>query len=221
MANKMESKNNYFYKDGRTLKEHYYCKICHNEISMESALYRTGLCKKHCYTKEIRKKMSLIKIGTVSWNKGLKNVQDPYWLGKSNKDVIAKHHIDGNKNNNTESNFLLIKQGEHRSLHWNGYKYLAIIGLVKNYIKYFCLKHKIVIDIEKNYSKVMHHLDCNRENNSSDNLMYLKDKKIHNKLHQEAYSYLVRKKRVNDYIRWFFLMKKENNQNLKVKEELK
>jgi len=211
--------NNPCFRGGITLKKHYYCKICNSEIAMISALYRRGLCRKCCFTKETKNKMSLAKLGTTSWNKGLKNVQKPYWLGKSNREVISKHHIDGNKKNNAKSNFLKIKQGEHRSLHWNGYKYLAKVNLIKDYIRDFCLKYQI-IDAQINDGKVIHHLDCNRENNNSSNLMYLKDKKIHNKLHQEAYLYLVGKNRVNDYIRWFFLMKKENNHNLKVKEEL-
>jgi len=58
----------------------------------------------------------------------------------------------------------------------------------------------------------MHHVDCNRDNDHSSNLLYLTDKSIHNKLHQEAYKYLVRRQIVNDYISWFFLRK--NNHQL-------
>ena len=109
-------------------------------------------------------------------------------------------------------NFLKIKQGEHRSLHWRGYEYLVKIGLVHKYFKHFCLKYKIIDKRDKVDSKVMHHIDCNRDNDYASNYMYLKDMKIHNKLHQEAYRYLVRLNKVNDYISWFFLQKKKKHQ---------
>jgi len=179
---------------------------------------RSKTLKGRKFSKETIEKMKKAQLGHIPWNKGLIGLNG-YWTGKSNKDIIVKHHIDGNKKNNNKLNFLKIKQGEHRSLHWNGYKYLTNIGLIKNYVKDFCLKYEINTKI--NRGKVVHHIDCNRENNNSNNLMYLKDKKIHNKMHQETYLYLVRINRVNDYIRWFFLMKKKNNQTLKVKEELK
>ena len=213
-----KGKNNPAYIDGRTLKK-YYCK-CGNEISLRTALYGKGTCRKCSRTDELKKKLRLFKSGKSTWNKGLKGVQKGYWTGKSNKDVIAKHHIDGNKKNNKESNFLELPQGEHRSLHWKGYEYLVIIGKVYDYLKEFILKYEIV-DTKIDDGKVVHHIDCDRENNREDNFMYLKDRKIHNKLHQEAYKYLVRINRVNDYIDWFFLMKKENNHKSKVKEELK
>jgi len=95
-----------------------------------------------------------------------------------------------------------------------------MIDLIKDYIEDFCLKYEMC-DTKINVGKVMHHIDCNRENNDESNFMYLKDMKIHNKMHQEAYLYLVRTNRVSDYIRWFFLKKKETNQNLKVIEELR
>jgi hypothetical protein len=143
-----------------------------------------------------------------------------YWYGKSNKDIIVKHHIDANKKNNDESNFLKIQQGKHRSLHWRGYEYLVIIDKVYDYLKEFFLKYEIV-DTKINDGKVVHHVDCNRENNNSDNLLYLKDKKIHNKLHQESYKYLVRINKVNDYISWFLLREEEKLPKTETIEELK
>ena len=212
-----KGKHNGGFIDGRCSKK-YYCS-CGNEISMRSALYLRGLCRKCCFNQESRQKMSKSMKGRISWNKGLKGVQEPYWLGKSNKDVISKHHIDGNKKNNDESNFLKIKQGLHRSLHWNGYKYLVKIGLIDIYLSEFITKYRLNTD--KLNCKVMHHRDCNRENNNPKNLMYLKDKKIHNKLHQEAYLYLVRINKVNDYISWFLLKEEEKFQKTETIEELK
>lgn len=211
--------NNPCFRKGVTLKK-YHCKICSTEISMKSALYGKGYCRK-CWSKqpEIRNRMSLAKTGTLPWNKGVKG-QKGYWKGKSNKYIISKHHIDGNKTNNLESNFLKLPQGQHRSLHWRGYQYLVIINKVSDYLKEFCSKYKIIKTKISN-CKVVHHIDCNRENNNSRNLWYLKDKKIHNKLHQEAYKYLVRINAVNDYIGWFLLREEEKLPKPETKEELK
>jgi hypothetical protein len=113
-----------------------------------------------------------------------------------------------------------MKQGLHRSLHWKGYEYLVKINKVYDYLKEFFLKYEIV-DTKIHDGKVVHHVDCNRENNNSDNLLYLKDKKIHNKLHQEAYKYLVRINKVNDYISWFLLKEEEKLPKTETIEELK
>lgn len=206
---------------GINIKTKYYCKDCGQEVnekrakrcrhcahlrihfSSEEIGKRSKKLKGRKFSKETIEKMSQAKIDYIPWNKGLTGLKG-YWYGKSNKDVISKHHIDGNKKNNDESNFLKIKQGEHCSLHWKGYEYLIIIDKVCDYLKEFFLKYEIV-DTKINDGKVVHHIDCNRENNNSDNLLYLKDRKIHNKLHQEAYRYLVRINKVNDYIRWFLL----------------
>jgi len=215
-----KGKKNGGYIDGRTMSK-YYCS-CGKEIVYRTALYGNNRCH-DCAMKDIkvRNEISNSQKGRTAWNKGLINVQKPYWLGKSNKDIISKHHIDGNKNNNDESNFLKIKQGEHKSLHWNGYKYLAKINLVYDYLKDFLLKYEITDSNIKIDGKVLHHIDCNRDNNSKNNFMYLKDKRIHNKLHQDAYKYLVKVGKINDYIAWFFLMKKKDSQKAKVNEELK
>jgi len=212
-----KGKHNHFYKDGRTLQK-YFCK-CGNKISLRTALYKRGLCRKCCFNSETKQKMSLKKLGHSAWNKGLKGLKG-YWKGKSNKDIIIKHHIDGNKMNNSSDNFLKIKQGEHRSLHWRGYEYLVKINKVNDYLKEFFLKYEIV-DTTINDGKVVHHIDCNRENNNSDNLLYLKDKKIHNKLHQESYKYLVRINKVSDYISWFLLKEEGKLPKTETIEELK
>jgi len=210
---------NYLYKGGITLKQ-YYCKVCKNPIGIVSALYKRGLCRKCCFNKETKEKMSFAKLGKTTWNKGLTGFKG-YWSGKSNKDIIIKHHIDGNKKNNEETNFLKLTQGRHRSLHWKCYNYLVLIGEVNNYLKEFFKKYKIV-DVKDNIdSKVVHHSDCNRENDIFSNLMYLKDRKIHNKLHQESYKYLVRINRVHDYISWFLLNEEEKLPKTETIEELK
>ena len=177
-------------KNKRIIRPLRYCKGCNELITHQS---KSGLCTSCISTKKYGK-------------------PNLYWLGKSNKDVIIKHHVDGNKKNNKESNFLRLPQGEHRSLHWKGYEYLVKIGLIYDYLTDFCLKYEIV-NTKIDDGKVVHHVDCNRNNNDESNFMYLKDKKIHNKLHQETYKYLVRINKVNDYISWFFLQKKNNHQS--------
>jgi DNA-directed RNA polymerase subunit RPC12/RpoP len=214
----------------------YYCQDCGKEItrygercrhcahllvhfSQREIGKRSKTLKGRKFSKKTLEKMRKAKVDYIPWNKGLKNVQKSYWTGKSNKDVIAKHHIDGNKKNNDNSNFLEIKQGEHRSLHWRGYEYLVSLGLIKDYLSEFITKNRIKSD--KRNCKVIHHIDCNRSHNDESNLLYLKDKKIHNKLHQHAYLYLVRINKIHDYIDCFFLWKKGNTQKVKAKEELK
>jgi hypothetical protein len=96
---------------------------------------------------------------------------------------------------------------------------LVKIGLIDIYLSEFITKYRLNTD--KLNCKVMHHRDCNRENNNPKNLMYLKDKKIHNKLHQEAYLYLVRINKVNDYISWFLLREEEKLPKTETIEEFK
>jgi hypothetical protein len=67
---------------------------------------------------------------------------------------------------------------------------------------------------------VVHHKDCKHSNNNEANLMYLKDRKIHNKMHQESYLYLVRTNKVNDYLKWFFLGRRKIANQLRAIEEL-
>jgi Holliday junction resolvase-like predicted endonuclease len=153
------------------------------------------------HTEESKAKISRSMKGKTSWNKGIKNSTGNYWLGKSNKKIIVKHHIDANKKNNKDDNFLLIRQDKHRSLHWQAYEYLVSIGLVREYLKWFILKYDI--NIMSNDGKLVHHVDCKRYNNHTSNLIYLEDRKIHNKLHQEAYLYLVSQNKIQDYIEWF------------------
>jgi hypothetical protein len=185
------------------------CVVCKNVRGEGKGIYKM--------TKEHKKKISLSKIGISRpdmlnnkfrcgispWNKGIPNSTNQYWLGKSNKDVIIKHHIDGNHKNNMTSNLMKIKQGEHRSLHFRGYEYLVSIGCVRNYVREFLIKYDINPLI--NDGKIVHHIDCNRENDSKDNLMYIEDRKMHNKLHQEAYLYIVKINKIKDYFDWFFL----------------
>lgn len=199
------------------------CKHCAHlaiNFSLDEVGKRSKTLKGRKFSKETIEKMSKARIGCIPWNKGLIGCFEGYWLGKSNKYIIAKHHIDGNKKNNDKTNFLEIEQGRHRSLHWRGYEYLAEIGLIYDYLKDFFLKYEI-LDSKIEDGKVVHHIDCNRKNNNPDNLMYLKDKRVHNKLHQEAYLYLVRTNKVNDYISWFLLREEERFQKTEAIEELK
>ena len=135
-----------------------------------------------------------------------------------NKDIIVKHHIDGNKKNNIPENFLYIKNGIHRSLHFKAYDYLVRINLHKEYIKEFIIKYDI--NILSNDGKLVHHIDCNRTNDNPENLIYLEGRGIHNKLHQEAYLYLVKIQKIKDYFIWFFSKERENHlTNVYSKEE--
>jgi len=189
------------YTDGNRCKDKkFYCTVCDKEITYQSALYGSGKCKK-CGSKEASKKMK----GQKAWNKNIKNSTNKYWLGKSNKNIIVKHHIDSDKSNNEDSNILKIKQGLHISLHWKSYNYLVEIGLVNNYLKEFMIKHDTIFFIDD--GKLVHHIDGNRENNNLDNLLFLESRSLHNKLHQEAYQYLVKIKKIREYINWFFKKK--------------
>jgi DNA-directed RNA polymerase subunit RPC12/RpoP len=214
----------------------YYCQDCGKEVNEKRAKRcrhcahlrihfsskeigkRSKALKGRKFSKETLEKMSQSSMGRIPWNKGKIGFKG-YWTGKSNKNIIVKHHIDSNNKNNDKSNFLKIKQGEHRSLHWRGYEYLVSLGLIKDYLSEFITKNGIKSD--KRNCKVIHHIDCNRSHNDESNWLYLKDKKIHNKLHQHAYLYLVRINKIHDYIDCFFLWKKGNTQKVKAKEELK
>jgi len=178
-----KGKNNPAYKDGNTLKE-YYCH-CGNKISRRAVIYGNGECR-DCWYKNPE---TLEKIGRnkncIPWNKGLKGVQEGYWKGKSNKDVIVRHHIDGNHKNDKKSNILFLTTSQHKSLHCRGYEFIVSLGLVYDYLREFCLQHEILDWKDKADGKVVHHIDCKRSNDDESNFMYLKDRGIHNKLHQD------------------------------------
>jgi len=185
-ANK--GRNNPMFIDGRKFNKKYYkCRDCRNKISYEN--HRIG--KHRC--------SSCAKI----------NNPNKYWLGKSNKDTIIRHHIDLKENSNR---ILKITQSQHLSMHWKGYEYLVYLGLHKNYIKEFLKKYPKAM-IAQN---VLHHIDCDRENNNKDNFFYLTSMAFHHKLHQETYEYLVKNSMVDNYIKWFFLMEKKSTTMVKV-----
>jgi hypothetical protein len=149
--------------------------------------------------------------GRVAWNKNIKNSTSKYWLGKSNKYIIITHHIDGNHNNNAPENLMKIRQDLHRSLHWRGYNYLVSIGIVRKYIREYMMKCSL--SFSTNSDKTEHHIDGNRNNNSEDNLMCIANKKIHDKLHQEAYLYLVKINKIKEYIDWFLSKERQKVQS--------
>ncbi len=55
-----------------------------------------ALCRKchtnYDWTKEKTKNISLGHKGQTPWNKGLKGVQKPYWLGKKRLDMLGSKH---------------------------------------------------------------------------------------------------------------------------------
>ena len=181
------------WKDNALIRQKFNCKKCGNSITYQGAIYGSGLCRS-CSNSKTR-------IGKIPWNKGILNSTGNYWLGKSNKNIIINHHLDGNKKNDNLNNFLKIKQGLHRSLHWRGYEYLVEIGLVDDYLREFIIKYDINTLIGD--GKVLHHIDCNRENNNQKNFLYVSSKSLHNKLHQEAYLYLAKINKVQEYLKWF------------------
>ena len=185
-------------KTSRSLK--YYCKECGKEITYQSAIYGDGRCK-NCANKITGNKMK----GRKSWNKGIKN-STGIRSKEINKNTIIKHHIYLKENSNK---IMKISQGLHISLHWRGYEYLVEIGEVRNYLKEFIVKYDINPLIGD--GKVVHHIDCNRENNNSNNFLYLNSMGIHNKLHQEAYKYLIKIGRIDKYIEWFFSKEREKS----------
>ena len=171
--------------------KHYYCKDCQKEISYQSGLYGSGLCG------SCSKKGKCHK----AWNKGLKGTSGKR-LVEINKYTIIKHHIYLKKNS---KEILKMPQGQHRSLQWKGYEYLIYLGIEKEYIEYFLREYKEAIGAQN----VLHHIDCNRRNNNTDNFLYVASKGIHNKLHQEAYEYLVNVNKIKEYLEWFFLKEKK------------
>jgi len=173
-------------------RDNYKCSSCGKPITHISAVYGSGKChscggKGHSHQ---------------AWNKGIKN-STGHRLIETNKNTIIKHHIYLKENN---EEIIQMPQGLHRSLHWKGYEYLVYLGIVKEYIKEFLDKYPEAM-LAKD---IRHHIDCNRENNGIDNFLWIASKEFHNKLHQEAYSYLVKQGMIKKYISWFFLMEKKN-----------
>jgi len=193
------SNNPNFNTEAKSSKIHR-CNKCSKLIVWQTAEYGSGKCRS-CSNREIKH---------IAWNKGIKNSTSKYWLGKSNKNIIIKHHVDLRQNSNRT---IEMAQGQHRSLHWRAYNYLVLIDLVEDYLIDFKTKYNINYD-NASY-KVVHHKDGNRDNNKDTNLLYLESKAIHNKLHQEAYEYLVKNSMIDNYIAWFF-SQEEKNQMVKV-----
>jgi hypothetical protein len=191
------------YTHGLSSKDkHYFC-ACGAEICYQTALYGKGLCRA-CSNKEVSKQTQ----GRIPWNKGIPNSTGKRQL-ETTTNTIIKHHVDLKENS---ERIIEIPQGFHRSLHWRGYEYVVALGLIKEYIKEFLQEHKDAMSAEK----ILHHIDCNRENNQLDNFLYLASKAIHNQLHQEAYGYLVKKGMIDNYIAWFF-SQEENSTTINVK----
>ncbi len=187
------------YEDGRT-NQQYFCIGCDKKITYQGVLYGSGRCR-GCSN-------SIVKKGTRAWNKNIKNS-----TGKRskeiNKNTIIKHHIYLKEN---DKETIEIKQGLHRSLHWKGYEYIIKLGLIKDYLEKFMVKYDINPLIDD--GKIVHHIDCNRENNNSNNFLYLESMGIHNKLHQEAYEYIVKIGMIYKYLKWFFSKEREKSKTI-------
>ena len=105
--------------------------------------------RKGCYhTKETKEKISQTRIklglskgknnnmyGKTHTKRARKCISEGNSIPKAN--LICKHHIDLNKDNNKINNKLSLTNSKHIKLHSNAYKYLVRIGKVDNYIKWF------------------------------------------------------------------------------------
>lgn len=198
----------------RTKKEYlkkHYCK-CSKEICWQTAIYGSGLCRS-CSNQGQKRNEYTLKLLSKRMKKQWRNTgfRDKMLKirKKFNKDTIVKHHIYLKENGNE---IMKIPQGLHRSLHWRGYEYLVRLGLVQDYLKEFMIKYDINPNIDD--GKIIHHKDCDRTNDSQSNFMFLESMKIHNKLHQEAYGYLVRIDRIKKYIEWFFSKEEEKTEKI-------
>jgi hypothetical protein len=209
-------KNNPAYIDGRYINN-YFCK-CGKKISNRAYITGHGFCRS-CWhlDKDIRKRMGR-KAGSIPWNKGKITGVKSWCKGKNLSERSVIHHIDCNHNNNVKDNLLSLKWGEHRSIHWRTYDYIVENMNINEYLSEFMQKY--CINLEKGNCKVMHHIDGNRNNNIETNHLYLKDRQIHNKLHQEAYLYVVKQNKIHDYFKWFFLRRRKITIQLKANEEL-
>ena len=56
---------------------------------------------------------------------------------KHRKNLINKHHIDLNHQNNAETNLIFIKNSIHNSLHKRAYDFLVKINKIDDYINWF------------------------------------------------------------------------------------
>lgn len=182
------------YKEDAPYRQDYFCK-CGAKITYNSVAHGKGQCRP-CG----RKSSSLKLMGRIAPNKGIPNS-----TGKRKKETneysIVKHHKDCNKKNNNPSNFMYMGQAKHRSLHCRGYEYLVTLGLHLEYTKQFIIKYDV--NILPGDGKILHHMDCDRKNNEKNNFIYLPTRALHNKLHQEAYLYLVKIGKIDEYIAWF------------------
>lgn len=213
----------------RQKKEYPECLVCGKRLgdyrSKRCNSHAQSLIKKELFRNEPERKKLMSEVAKKAWKHlefrekmNLRKYAIPWNKKKNIKNIDTIHHIDGNHNNNIKQNLMKIKYSDHCLLHSIAYSFLVKINLVNDYLDYFFNKNTNIKD--RIGSKVIHHIDSNKNNNDENNLMYLKDKKIHTKLHRCAYNYLVRKNRIKDYLSWFFLKKRKNNQILKVIEEL-
>lgn len=189
MSRNQSGKNNPNYKENASYRQIVYCQ-CGKRIDFRSK--KCNSCNQIGRIKslETREKISKAKEGS----KG-------YWEGKERMKNIDKHHIDRNRRNNDKSNFLFLTHSKHMKLHWYGYEYLVKLGLHREYVREFLIQFDV--NPLSDDGKIVHHIDCNRENNDNDNLMFLPSRAIHTKLHQNAYDYLVKINQITNYIKWF------------------
>ena len=123
------SKNNHFYKDGRCLKEHYYCNelCCNSEITMQTALYGGG----RCHSCAMKNNTNTFKNGRYSDGHGYIRIYFPKHsdavkkyilehrlvmekkLGRHLKINEVVHHINGIKNDNRLENLALLTKKTH------------------------------------------------------------------------------------------------------------
>lgn len=119
----------------------------------------------HIVSKETKLLLSKLKKGKSSWNKGIscseetkRKISKKLKGRKLKPESIAKmlktrklrktkhkHHIDLNKSNNKQSNFLVMSPSSHQRLHQKAYTYLVEKGLIRKYIKWCIKKYNLEV----------------------------------------------------------------------------
>lgn len=188
--------NHNFNKDAKS-KAKAVCS-CGTPIVWQTVVYGSGKCRSCSGVGQKRE----------AWNKGVKNSTNTFWLGKSNRDIFIKHHVYGKSNPKT----IAMKQGQHMRLHWLGYEYLVEINFHRKYLEEFLIKYDV--NTLSNDGKIVHHIDCNRNNDANSNLLFLESRALHTKLHKEAYWYLVKYNLIDGYLKWFFSKERKEPQQI-------
>ncbi len=157
-------------------------------IGKNNPRYIDGRTNKQYYCEECNKLVS---------DKGRKC---PSCAQKKVEHLFNRHHIDLCESNNLKDNILILTVGKHRSLHLNAYHYLTTRGLICDYVDWFFLHFNRLKRKDEQTDK--HHIDMDKTNNISENLLYLPHG-LHSLLHKTAYSYTLINNEIFNYTKWY------------------